>query len=613
MLEGLKRVRYVLDENEHGLAFDLTWEGAIPAVLEAPQFIRQHDRVTFDTQRFAQTGCWSGTIVVGDETFEVTPDRWWGTRDRSWGVRPVGEAEPPGIDAAKGTLGAFAMWNYAPIQFADSSILYICSEQPDGSRNLVDAKRVWADPDRPIEHLGEPEHAHVFVPGTRVVASSTLSFPHAPGGPLEVKVTPMINANIGVATGYGRDPDWGHGYYQGELVVQGVDLDTERDKDRFFGIVDSASRFEIGDDVGLRPARVHVPRAVPEVRPHRHPRRRALIPVPESGLRLVPGTRRSPSTFILRGQEAQGRSSQDDAAGDERGGAPDPTLRFVWGFEGVDRYEAVDRFEVHGHPDRTAPSGRRPPPGPVAAQSPGPARPSGPRRGGGLAPWPASSRSAASPSSRAAAGPAVSTGVEHRQHRAGARTGGRQPLRQDDRRHSCLGTEQLAFHDHAHLAVFVNGAQRTVPAFIGIKPDGSCLYWLHSHTPDGVIHMESPEQRSFTLGNYFDIWGQPLSATPGRPGQGHRDRVRRRQEGHRQPARHQARRARQHPARRRQGRAVQELHVRRGPLVGRGLDGADEPACGRDVGNRRGAHYAGAGAGVAPAAAARRTALMIPW
>jgi hypothetical protein len=84
----------------------------------------------------------------------------------------------------------------------------------------------------------------------------------------------------------------------------------------------------------------------------------------------------------------------------------------------------------------------------------------------------------------------------------------------------CLGSEQLAFHDHAHLAVFVNGAQRTVPAFIGIKPDGSCLYWLHSHTPDGVIHMESPEQRTFTLGNYFDIWGQPLSATQVGPANG---------------------------------------------------------------------------------------------
>jgi hypothetical protein len=250
VLVGLKRVRYVLEENGNGLAFDLTWEGAIPAVLEAPQFIRQHERVTFDTQRFAQTGCWTGTIVIGDETFAVTPDHWWGTRDRSWGVRPVGQAEPPGIAAAKGTLGPFSMWNYAPIQFADSSILYICSEKPDGSRDLVDAKRVWADPQRPIEHLGEPEHAHVFIPGTRLISSSTLSFPHAPGGPFDITVTPLMKTHVGVATGYGRDPDWGHGYYQGELVVQGVDLDTERDKDRFFGLVDSVSRFETGGEVG---------------------------------------------------------------------------------------------------------------------------------------------------------------------------------------------------------------------------------------------------------------------------------------------------------------------------------------------------------------------------
>jgi hypothetical protein len=84
----------------------------------------------------------------------------------------------------------------------------------------------------------------------------------------------------------------------------------------------------------------------------------------------------------------------------------------------------------------------------------------------------------------------------------------------------CLGSEQLKFHDHAHLAIFVDGEQRTVPAFIGIAPDGSCLYWLHSHTPDGVVHMESPISRGFTLGNYFDIWGQPLSATQVGPAKG---------------------------------------------------------------------------------------------
>ena len=39
-----------------------------------------------------------------------------------------------------------------------------------------------------------------------------------------------------------------------------------------------------------------------------------------------------------------------------------------------------------------------------------------------------------------------------------------------------------------------------------------CLYWIHTHTPDGIIHIESPNTRVFTLGDFFTIWGQPLTA-----------------------------------------------------------------------------------------------------
>jgi len=88
----------------------------------------------------------------------------------------------------------------------------------------------------------------------------------------------------------------------------------------------------------------------------------------------------------------------------------------------------------------------------------------------------------------------------------------------------CESHEQAVFHIHAHLAIMVSGQVRQVPAGIGIQDpqsqqtaagpfvvSGSCFYWLHSHTQDGVIHIEAPEQRTFTLGNYFDVWGQPLS------------------------------------------------------------------------------------------------------
>jgi hypothetical protein len=251
VLEGLKRVRYVLEPNEHGVSFDLTFEGAIPAVLEARHFIRQYERTTFDTQRFAQTGSWSGAITVGDETIDIAGDRWRGTRDRSWGVRPVGEPEPPGIAASGHEGPAMSMWNYDPMQFDDYSIVYICAEKPDGSRDLENATRVWADPDRPNEHLGRPEHEHEFISGTRRVKRSQLSFPDAPGGAIEIEATPLIESHIGVATGYAPEPDWKHGMYQGDLAVQGVELDTVRDADRFWGIVDAAARFETSTgDVG---------------------------------------------------------------------------------------------------------------------------------------------------------------------------------------------------------------------------------------------------------------------------------------------------------------------------------------------------------------------------
>lgn len=90
----------------------------------------------------------------------------------------------------------------------------------------------------------------------------------------------------------------------------------------------------------------------------------------------------------------------------------------------------------------------------------------------------------------------------------------------------CQTSEQVAYHIHAHLAISVDGQPRTVPLGIGIPNaqidstsgeqfvvGGSCFYWLHSHATDGVIHIESPDQRTYTLGNWFDIWGQPLSAT----------------------------------------------------------------------------------------------------
>ncbi len=98
------------------------------------------------------------------------------------------------------------------------------------------------------------------------------------------------------------------------------------------------------------------------------------------------------------------------------------------------------------------------------------------------------------------------------------------------------GGEQVALHLHAHLAVFVNGQRRTIPYGIGVVPPlrltgtadgpfvagGAAFYGLHTHDTSGVIHVESPVLRNYTLGEFFDIWGEPLGQTQVGP---HRGRI----------------------------------------------------------------------------------------
>lgn len=75
----------------------------------------------------------------------------------------------------------------------------------------------------------------------------------------------------------------------------------------------------------------------------------------------------------------------------------------------------------------------------------------------------------------------------------------------------CDQMEGSVEHIHSHLQIADHGRNIEVPAGIGISQVAQCLYWVHTHTPDGFIHIESPLVRPFTLGQFFDIWGENLS------------------------------------------------------------------------------------------------------
>lgn len=249
VVEPLKVLRVICEPTDHGPACDMTWTGSIPAHEEPGQRMRLNERQTFDSMRYAQTGRWEGWIEVDGERREVTPDRWWGSRDRSWGIRPVGEPEPAGIQAARPLEGFW--WLYAPMQFEEFSILCIRQDAPDGTPVLRQAVRVW--PDGRVDDLGEPHVDLTFRDGTREVTAATFHLVDPDDGTsLDVGVEVLLPVWLGKGTGYGFDDDWRHGMWQGDEVVQGVSYDlTDPDvAASMFGIQESVSRFTCGDHVG---------------------------------------------------------------------------------------------------------------------------------------------------------------------------------------------------------------------------------------------------------------------------------------------------------------------------------------------------------------------------
>lgn len=76
---------------------------------------------------------------------------------------------------------------------------------------------------------------------------------------------------------------------------------------------------------------------------------------------------------------------------------------------------------------------------------------------------------------------------------------------------ACTTDMATEFHIHPVIAIYVNGEQQIIPANVGIKP--SCMTALHTHTADGLIHVESPEKRDFTVADFFAVWEKPFSST----------------------------------------------------------------------------------------------------
>ena len=74
--------------------------------------------------------------------------------------------------------------------------------------------------------------------------------------------------------------------------------------------------------------------------------------------------------------------------------------------------------------------------------------------------------------------------------------------------------EGQSVHIHQHIDIYIRGQHVTVPRFIGIVTSPQVLFApIHTHDDSGIIHVESPTQRDFMLGEFFDVWGVLFSPT----------------------------------------------------------------------------------------------------
>ncbi len=213
VVEALRTLRVRVAPNDFGLEADLLFRARGPA-LEEPRFTaRVENRLFMDTTRLTQFGLWEGTITAGSARLALAPLRALGVRDRSWGVRPVGEPE----GGAPGLPPQF-FWLWAPLHFDDLCTLCGVNEDAEG-RPWHAAGTVLRLADGAIEPVARVAHRVRWLPGTRRAAAAAITLTPHRGEPLAITLEPLLTAQM-CGLGY-LHPEWGHGLWKGELAVGG--------------------------------------------------------------------------------------------------------------------------------------------------------------------------------------------------------------------------------------------------------------------------------------------------------------------------------------------------------------------------------------------------------
>ncbi len=239
--EPMRSCRVTLEANETDFACELTFEGRTANVEEPRHHLGGGIRRIMDTTRFTQLGCWSGWLAFGGKRLELDRQQVWGTKDRSWGTRPLAGGDTRGAPAERRTGGIFFLW--APLHFDDVCLHYQLFDDHLGRSLFQVGARLptYGSPaelpgveDPAVEHMRSLEHSVTFSPDSRMIDSATLAMTSlgtagdavgdaatgadgAAAGRHEVKLRPLFAFRM-KGIGYSH-PTWSHGRWHDELAM----------------------------------------------------------------------------------------------------------------------------------------------------------------------------------------------------------------------------------------------------------------------------------------------------------------------------------------------------------------------------------------------------------
>ena len=181
--------------------------------VQEPHFlVKAGQRTLFDYTRLTQFGHWSGWVEVDGVRHEVDATSTYGSRDRSWGVRPVGPAAELGAPVGERQF----YWLWAPINFENFATHFDVNEYASGKR-WHETGFIIPDGDQAAHEMERVEYATTWRPGTRWAQEFSIDLIDEAADVHSIVLEPLYEFHM-LGIGYGN-PEWGHGHWKGELAV----------------------------------------------------------------------------------------------------------------------------------------------------------------------------------------------------------------------------------------------------------------------------------------------------------------------------------------------------------------------------------------------------------